>query len=42
MLDCIYHMTIKLLEIHIFGVKMSIFCHLLCNVIMEVMLRTYL
>ena len=34
MLDCIYHMTLELLKNHIFGVKMSRFCHLLRNVIM--------
>ena len=36
MLDSIYHMTLKLLEYHIFGVKSSRFYHLLCNVIMDV------
>ena len=35
-LDSIYHMALKLLKNHIFGVKTSIFCHLLCNVIMDV------
>ena len=34
MLDSIYHMTLKLLKICIFGGKMSRFCHLLCNFIM--------
>ena len=34
MLDSIYHMTLKLLKICIFGGKMSRFCHLLCNSIM--------
>ena len=32
MLASIYHMTLKLLKNHIFGVKKSRFCHLLCNV----------
>ena len=36
MLDSIYHITLKLLKNHIFGVKMSKFCHLLCNVKMKV------
>ena len=36
MLDSIYHMTSKLLENRIFGVKMSKFSHLLRNVIMDV------
>ena len=41
MLDSIYHMTLKLN--HIFVVKIARFCHLLCNVIMEVnTLRTNL
>ena len=33
MLDSIYHMTLKLTKNRIFGVKTSIFCHLLRNVI---------
>ena len=33
MLDSIYQMTLKLLKNHIFGVKTSMFCHLLRNVI---------
>ena len=36
MLDSIYHMTLKLLKNHIFGVKTSRFCHILRNVIMDV------
>ena len=36
MLDSIYHLTSKLIKNHIFGMKTSRFCHLLCNVIMEV------
>ena len=35
MLDSIYHMTLKLIKYQIFGVKTSIFCHLLCNVIRQ-------
>ena len=31
-----YHMTLKLIKNCILGVKTSIFCHLLCNVIMDV------
>ena len=39
MLDSIYHMmkTLKLIKNHIFGVKTSIFCHLLCNSMMDVL-----
>ena len=36
MLDSIYHMTLKLLKYHIFGVKTSRFCHLLPNIKMDV------
>ena len=36
MLDFNYHMTLKLLKNRIFGVKTSRFCHLLCNVIMDI------
>ena len=36
MLDSIYHMTLKFLKNHILGVKMSRICHLLCNIIMDV------
>ena len=36
MLDSIYHMTLKLIKNHIFGVKMSRICHLLRNVIMDI------
>ena len=37
MLDSIYHMTLKLLKkITYYGVKTSRFCHLLRNVIMDV------
>ena len=36
MLDSIYHMTLKLIKNCIFGVDMSRFCHLFCNVIMDV------
>ena len=36
MLDSIYHMTLKLIENHILGVKTLIFCHILCNFIMYV------
>ena len=35
MLDSIYHMTLKIIKI-IIGVKTSRFCHLLRNVIMDV------
>ena len=35
MLDSIYHMTLKLLQNRIFGIKTSRFCHLLRNVIMD-------
>ena len=36
MLDSIYHMTLKLLQNHIFVVKTTMFCHLVRNVIMDV------
>ena len=36
MLDSIYHMTLKLTKTLIIGVKTSMFCHLLRNVIMDV------
>ena len=36
MLDSIYHMTLKLIKYHFFGVKRSRFCHLLRNVIMDI------
>ena len=36
MLDSIYHMTLKLIKNHIFGVKTSRYCHLLRNVIMDI------
>ena len=36
MLDSIYYMTFKLPKDHIFGVKTSIICHLLHNIIMGV------
>ena len=35
MLDSIYHMTLNLIKNHIFGLKTSRFCHLLLNVIMD-------
>ena len=42
-LDSIYHMILKLLKNHTFGVKRSRFCHLLCNIIIEInSLRTNL
>ena len=42
-LDSFYHLTLKLLKNHIFGVKTSSFCHPLRNVIMNVIsLRTNL
>ena len=43
MLDSIHHITLKLFKNHIFSVKSSRFCHLLRNVIMDVItLGTYL
>ena len=36
MLDSIYHMPLKLFQTRIFGVKTLRFCHLLRNVIMDV------
>ena len=39
MLDSIYRMTLKILSNRIFGMKISIFCHRLCNVIMDVIMQ---
>ena len=39
MLDSIDHMTFKLIKNRIFGMKTTRFCHLLCNVIIDV--KTY-
>ena len=36
--DSIYHKTLKLHKKHIFGVKTSRFCYLLCNVIMDIIM----
>ena len=36
MFDSVYHMALKLLKNRIFGVKTSRFCHILHNVIMDV------
>ena len=36
MVDSIYHMTLEVLNNHIFGVKTSRFCHLLRNDIMDI------
>ena len=36
MVDSIYHRTLKLLKNHIFGLKKSSFCHLLCKFIKDV------
>ena len=41
MLDSIYHITLKLLKNCFFGLKLSRFCHLLCNVIMDVITLSY-
>ena len=38
MLDSIYHMTLKLIKNCISGVKTSRFCHLLRNVLMDVIM----
>ena len=38
MLDSIYHMTLKLIKNHFFGLKMSRFWNLLRNVIMDVIM----
>ena len=40
-LDSIYLMTLKLFENNIFGVKTSIFYHILCVVIMDVITLRY-
>ena len=36
MFDSAYHRTLKLLKHHTFGVKMSRFCHLLRNTIIDI------
>ena len=36
MLNSFYHMALRLVRNLIFVVKTSIFCHLLCNVLMDV------
>ena len=36
MLDSIYHMKLKLIKNHILGVNTSRFCHLLHNIIIDV------
>ena len=41
MLDSIYHITFKLLKNHSFSVKTSRFCHLFCNIIIEVITLHY-
>ena len=41
MLDSFDHMKLKILKNCIFGVKLSIFCHLLRNVIMDVITLRY-
>ena len=41
MIDSIYHMALNLLKNHIFGVKTSRFCHILCNAIMDVIKLCY-
>ena len=41
MLDSIYHRKFKLFKIAMFGMKKSRFCHLLFNVIMDVITSRY-
>ena len=41
MFDSVYRITLKLLNIRIFGVKASKFCHVLRNFIMEVIILRY-
>ena len=36
MLDSIYHLTVKVLKIAFFGVKTSVFSHILSNVMIDV------
>ena len=38
MLDFIYHITLKLIKNHIFGVNILRFCHLLRDVIMYIIM----
>ena len=42
LLSSIYHITLKITQNHIFGLKLSIFCHLLRNVIMNVIKLDFL
>ena len=41
MSNCFYHMILKSIKIVFFAVKMSIFCHLLRNVTMDVIMLSY-
>ena len=41
MIDSIYHITLKLLKNHFFGVKLSEFCHHLPNAMMDVIMSRY-
>ena len=41
MLDSIYHMVLKLLCNCIFGMNMLRFCHLLRNIIMDIIMLRY-
>ena len=41
MVDSIYHMALKFIESRIFGVKTSRFCHILGNLIMNVITYLY-
>ena len=40
-LNSIYLMALKLLKNHIFGMKTSRFCHILCNAVMDVIMLCY-
>ena len=42
MLGSVYHMSLKLLKIDVFCVKTSRFCHLLCNIIIDIITLSYL
>ena len=41
MLDSIYHIIFKLLKNCIFGLKISVCCHLLRNVLMDIITKGY-
>ena len=41
MLDSVYHTTLKLIKNHIFAMNISRFCHLLQNIIMDIITHNF-